>query len=393
MGNGLPSDATAERRPRVARVGSSVSLNTVLRNQLGMLAEQGFEIVCVCDDDEWAEPLRAAGHEVWPLGMGRRPGPLRLLLWTARFTVALRRRPVDVVHTVNAFHGLGGRLAARLARVPVVVHTVHNWYFLQPFGSRRSRLLATLERLANRLSDRVFFQNRDDHALGVERRLIAPEKRAYIGNGIDVDGFRRDLAAHHRAAARAELGLPAGAAVVTMVARLEPPKDHPTLLEAVARLAPDRPEAHLLLVGHGLDTDTTLALADKLGLAGRMTFLGYRRDVPRILTASDVVALVSHQEGMPRGLMEAMVAGLPVVGTDVVGIRDVIRDGETGLLVPPRDPDALHAALRALLADPDLAARLARSGQAHALAHFDERIPARIVGDTYRELLAASDRR
>ena len=386
-----PVIGTRGAPPRVARVGTSVSLNTILKNQLAMLQEQGFEIVCVCDDDEWAAPLREAGYEIWPLGMGRRPGPLSLLVWTARLTIALRRRPVDVVHTVNAFHGIGGRLAARLARVPAVVQTVHNWYFLEPPTARRARVFAALERFAGRLSDRVLFINRDDFRIAAERRLVAPGKRVYIGNGIDVPALQAALAEHDRATARHELGISADRQVVAMVARLESPKDHPTLLRAFARVADELPTAHLLIAGHGLDTDAVLTLAAELGLRGRMTSLGYRRDVARILAASDVALLVSHHEGFGRVLVEAMVAGLPVVGSDVVGIRDVIRPGETGLLMPPRDPDALAAALRSLLTDDELAKRLATAGHAYALEHFDERLPARRVGDVYRALLGSKD--
>jgi glycosyltransferase involved in cell wall biosynthesis len=377
-----------EPRPRVARVATSISLNLILLNQMRYLRDDGFDVVCVCDDDGWAERLRGHGFEVWPLGMGRRPGPVAAAAWALRFHRLLRARRVDVVHTHNAFHGIAGRFAARAARVPVVAQTVHNWWYLDPAQSRGSRPYRLLERLAARCSDAVFFINRDDHERALRERIVADAKRHFIGNGIDVAGFGAEVARVDRTAVRGELGIDATAPVVTMIARLEPPKDHDQMLDAFSRVRRELPAARLLLAGYGMRRDAIVARAQSAGLDGSVSFLGYRDDIAALVAASDVVALASRQEGFGRALVEAMVGGVPVVGTDVVGIRDVIRDGETGLLVPPGDADALAAALLRLLRDGALRASLAERARCYAEEHFDERDAARRIAAVYRELLA-----
>lgn len=380
-------DSVEEQSIRVARVGTSISLNTILRNQLVMLRKMGYDVVCVCDDDEWANCLRDADLTVLPLGMGRRPNFIQLAIWTIRFYRLLRQEPVDIVHTVNAFHGIGGRLAARLAGVPIVIQTVHNWYYLETGTRAKRKLFLTLERLAGLLSDRLLFINRDDYMVATERRIVSSDKRVYIGNGIDVADFQSQLVACDRTTARESLGLAPTDRVVVMVARLEAPKDHSTLLRAFVQLLLKVPDARLVLAGHGLRTEEVKLEAAQLGMTEQVRFLGYCHHVAPVLQAADVAILISHHEGFGRVLVEGMVAGRPVVGSDVVGIRDVVRHGETGLLVPPRNPDALAAALQRLLIDESYAEWLACAGQAFALEQFDERRSAEMVHRVYQELL------
>jgi glycosyltransferase involved in cell wall biosynthesis len=352
------------------------------------LAQDGFHIICVCDDDEWTQALRDDGFEVWPIGMGRRPGPLSALSWGFCFFRALRSSPVDVVHTHNAFHGLVGRVVARLARVPVVVQTIHNWWYLDPPGSRRARMFRFLERLAARFSDRVLFLNRDDLQRAEIERIVPAPKRGLIGNGIDLDGFSDRLERVGRHEARATLGLDETHYVVATVARLEWPKDHDTLLAAFAEVKKALSEARLLVVGQGLDSARIQELAQTLGVHDRVDFLGHLEDVVPVLRAADVFVLSSAHEGIPRCLIEGMLAGLPLVASDVVGIRDVIDDRRTGLRFPLGNARTLAAALLELASDACLSAELGREARRTALERFDERKSAAAVGEAYRELLA-----
>jgi hypothetical protein len=158
--------------PRVVRVATSKAMNTIMRTQIAFLRDEGLDVLCVCDDDEWTPAIRSLGVRVIPLGMGRRPGPIRALLWAVRFYVLLRRERVEIAHTHNAFHGLLGRPVAKLARVPVVVQTVHNWWYLEPENSLRARVYLVLERLAARFSDAVLFINRDDVRRAQAARIV-----------------------------------------------------------------------------------------------------------------------------------------------------------------------------------------------------------------------------
>jgi glycosyltransferase involved in cell wall biosynthesis len=380
--------ATVRDEPRVLRVATSITMNTIMRTQLAFLRDAGLTVVCVCDDDEWADGIRALGVDVVPLGMGRRPGPLQAAVWGFRFARLVRRERPDIVHLHNAFHGIVGRPVARLAGVPVVVQTVHNWWYLEPAGSLRARVYARLERFAARFSDAVLFINHDDVRRACELGIVPPAKTHFVGNGIDVAGLERRLAAASRDDERGRLGLGPGDVAITMIARLEHPKDHRTLLQAFARLVAEAPHARLVLAGQGLDEESVRELAHSLGIADTAHFVGHAADVSGLLKASDVLVLASHCEGFGRCLVEGMVAGLPVVGSDVPGIRDVIAHERTGLRVPPRDVDGLHEALRRLAFDQAARSRLGRAGREAALRDFDEARPAGRVLDLYRELRA-----
>lgn len=363
-------------------------MNTIMRTQLAYLRDAGLAVVCVCDDDEWAAEIRELGVDVIPLGMGRRPNPLHAAIWGYRFSRLLRHERPDIVHLHNAFHGIVGRPIARLAGVPVVVQTIHNWWYLEPERSLRARLYTRLERFAARFSDAVLFINHDDVRRARELTIVPPQRVYFVGNGIDTRALESRLATASRQEARFRVLLDPGDLVVSMIARLEHPKDHRTLLRAFARLLAEAPHARLLLAGQGLEEESIRELASSLGIAEATRFVGHVSDVSGLLTASDILVLASHCEGFGRCLVEGMVAGLPVVGTDVPGIRDVIAHERTGLLVPPRDVAGLHAALSRLAFDPSARNRLGEAGRQSALRDFDEALPARRVLDVYRLLLA-----
>jgi glycosyltransferase involved in cell wall biosynthesis len=377
--------------PVVARVGPSFTLYTLLRTHLEDVRSAGFQVTCICDDDEWAERIRALGVKVVPLGMGRRPSPARLLGWSVHLYRHLRREHVDILHTSNAFHGVAARAVGRCARVPVVVHTVHNWFYLQS-GARHRRFYSMLERLGGALADAVFFVGLDDWATAESRRLVPRRKRVFIGDGVDVAGFERTVAGARRAGMRDSLGLAHDDIVVAMVARTEPPKDQDLLVEAFEVLAGSRPRLHLVLIGGGFGYRSVEARAETSAFSERVHLLGHRTDVPALLQGVDVLVLASSYEAFGRSLVEGMLARVPVVGCDVPGIRHVIANGETGLLVRYGDAGELAGAIAAVLDDPELAERLTSAAFPRAVARFDEADVSRRVCHAYRALLGARGR-
>ena len=204
----------------------------------------------------------------------------------------------------------------------------------------------------------------DAHRLWISRNAIG------IGNGRDPTRFRPDPEA--RARVRAELGVPEDRPVVVAVSRLVRIKGYPELVAAMR----DVPQAELWVVGErlgsdrGADMDAVLAAS---GLGARLRRLGYRDDIPAILAAADLFALPSHFEGLPMSVIEAMLAGLPVVATDIRGPREQVVDGVTGLLVPRGEVAPLARALAHLAANPDLRAAMGAAGRARALDLYDER--------------------
>jgi glycosyltransferase involved in cell wall biosynthesis len=223
--------------------------------------------------------------------------------------------------------------------------------------------------MAGRLTD-VFMTVSEEEAADARHLRIHPNATAVL-NGRNPAEFRPDAAA--RAAVRAGFGAAPDACVVVVVSRLVRHKGHPELLRAME----DVPGAELWVVGDRLPTDHGEPLEPcftraEAALGPRLRRLGYRHDVARLLAASDVFALPSHFEGLPMSVVEAMLTGLPVVATNVRGPREQVVDGETGFLVPPFEAAPLADALRRLVADPALRARMGEAGRMRALERYTE---------------------
>lgn len=298
-----------------------------------------------------------------------------------------RTRPV-IVHTHTSKAGFVGRLAARLARVPVVIHQPHGHIFYGYWGRGRTALFVALERRAARWTDTLVALTPREVEEHVERGIGRAAQWAVVPSGVPTARLR--AAAPSRAAARARLGLPAGAFVVAGVGRLVPIKGFDLLVEALPAIAARVPSAHALLIGDGEERAALEARAAALGVRGRLSITGSLADVNGVLAAADVLAAPSRNEGMGRALVEAMAIGLPVVGTTVGGIPDVIVDGECGRLVAADDAAALAAALAELGADAALRAKLGAAAMPRAEA-FSTDVAAAAMGAIYDGLARAAE--
>lgn len=330
----------------------------------------------------------AAANGVEPViipALGRELSPLRdpavLLTLYSRF----RRLRPDVVCTHMSKAGAVGRVAAWLARVPVRVHTFHGHVFSGHFSPAKTRFFVELEKRLARISTRIIVlgerQQREITALGVGR----PEQFVQVPLGLDLSAF---LAAEkHSGELRKELAIPQDAPLAAIVARLVPIKNHAVFLRAAKLVCGSLPAARFLIVGDGPERRGLEALTEQLGLKGRVIFLGFRDDLPRIYADCDATVLSSDNEGMPVALIESLAAATPAVATDVGETREVIRDGESGFVVPPSDPEALAAALLELLRSPERAKQMGLAGRRHVYPRFSiERLAADTAG-LFRSLL------
>lgn len=310
------------------------------------------------------------------------------LLTLVKLYRLMRRERPQIVHTHLAKAGFTGRIAARLAGVPIVLHTFHGHVFRGYFSPRKTRLFLLMERLGARLSTRIVTISprlREEIAgFGV----TTADRIAVIPLGFELDAF----AAQPRATGdfRRSLGLPAEATLVGAVGRLVPIKNIPLLLEAAVIVRRRHPAVRVVLVGDGELRADLEARAAALGLADAVTFAGWRRDLPSVYADLDAVVISSDNEGTPASLIEAMATGCPVVATRVGGVPDLVADGETGRLVPPADPDALAGALLALLDEPERTARMAELARKQALERYQAQRLVADVDRLYRELLAAA---
>ena len=300
-------------------------------------------------------------------GLGREVKPVRdvgALLSLVR--LCRRERPL-IVHTHTSKAGFIGRLAAKIARVPLVIHQPHGHIFYGYYEARRTTVYVKLERLAARWSDRIVTLTDlgcDEHlSRGIGRR----EQFVTIPSGVPV----RDLQARAvgRAEARARLGLSARDFVILGLGRLVPVKGFDLLVEALARMTPTARDARVVIVGDGPERGRLLARAAELGVADRLVLAGAvvtPETLAKYFAAADVFAAPARNEGMGRALVEAMALGLPVVGSAVGGIPSVIGDGVAGRVIAREDVAGLAEALLDLASDPRLRSKLAEAARRRA---------------------------
>jgi len=314
----------------------------------------------------------ALSHEVLPISRHLDPLlPLRLVR-------TFRRRRPDIVHTHLLHADVYGIPAARLAGGPGVVSTKHSD---DPF---RRGVVGRADAAIARLADRVIVIS--DHLRRFYRDVegIPEDKLVRIYYGLDDEGPPADPTAVRR-----EFGIDAGTPLVGVVARLEEAKGHRHLLDAFARLRAEMPPARLLLAGSGLQEGALRAQAAALGLGEAVIFAGFREDVDRVMAALDLVVLPSLWEGFGLVLLEAMRAGRAIVATAVSAIPEIVVDGFTGVLVPPRDERALAAAMASLLRDPPRRAAMGEAGRARLRAAFSVDAMARSTVEVYRAVATA----
>jgi glycosyltransferase involved in cell wall biosynthesis len=294
----------------------------------------------------------------------------------ARFTRFLRKHRVDVVHAHDQYNNLFACAAARLAGVPLII------------GSRRWSVahMQTRYRVANALGLRfahVVLTNSSALASELsDADGIAPSRIVTISNFVDDRAFDI-LDDAGRRSALAALGVPPGAIVLGVVARLVPVKDHATLLRAFAKLAQSWPALHLVVVGDGpLRSDLERDAVGR-GLGHRVHFAGLRPHLPNPNGMFDFSVLSSVSEGFPNSVIEAMAAGRPIVATAVGGTVDAVEDGRTGLLVPAGDADALAAAIASLLRDPTRARTLGDAARQAARSRYQASTVMSQLGRVY----------
>ena len=292
-------------------------------------------------------------------------------LWALRRL--MRAHAVSLVHTHSSTDSWLGALAARSLRLPVV----------------RSRhvSIAIRSALVYRLADRIVTSGEVVRALVVAAG-IPPQRVAAIPPGVDTARFHPTVSG---TAVREELGLGAGEPLVGLVANIRGSKGHNVFLEAAREILTTAPRARFLIVGDGVGYEEVRRRLAALGLAERVTMTGFRRDIPEVMAALDVLVLPSiRSEATSQVIPQALAVGTPVVATTVGGSPELVRDGETGRLVPPADPHALAAAVLEILGDPARARAMGRAGQAAVAAGLTLDASMTRTTAVYRALLGAA---
>jgi glycosyltransferase involved in cell wall biosynthesis len=323
----------------------------------GSLDRSKFEVsVCSGGGGPLVDELRKAGvaHHEASFGTKR---------WSknaAAIRRILEQERVDILHTHGGIAGFFGRRAARAAGTPVVIHTLHGIHYLHYRNPVLKRIYVHLERHFSRFTDKLVLVSDGDRDAARKYGLAPETKLAVIKNGLDTGLLQ---AARDASGLKKRLGLDDAGPVIGTVARLHRQKGVVYLVRAASRIRQELPGARVLCVGGGPLRSKTAKAIRKLGLEETVILLGETPDAAGLIPAFDVFVLPSLWEGLPFVLIEAAALGKPIVATNVAGNNEIITDGETGILVPARDPDALSAAVIKLLRDGKLAANLAAAAR------------------------------
>jgi glycosyltransferase involved in cell wall biosynthesis len=371
------SEGPTPRSLRVAHLTTvDMSLALLLGTELSVDVEAGHEVFGISAPGPYVERVAALGVTHVPVRtLTRSWAPASDLAAFRDLFTTIRSLDLDVLHTHNPKTGVMGRIAGRLAGVPVVVNTCHGLWARPEDSLAKRAFVYGLEGIAARFSDYELFQNAADEA--TLRPALRRGRHRVVGNGVDLVRFTPDPAGRRRV--RAELGVADDELLVGTIGRRVREKGLEEFAEAAFALV-DR--ATFVWVGPEDDTDAAAGTARTTGIR----FVDERTDMPAVYSALDVFVLASYREGFSRAAMEAAACGVPMVLTDIRGCREVGDDGIHLRLVPPGDGRALASVVAELLEDPALRERLGAAARERALAHFDQRAVAAVSLRTYREV-------
>jgi len=265
----------------------------------------------------------------------------------------LKEIQFSLVHVHTPVAAFVTRLACQRTNTHPVLYTAHGFHFYKGAPLKNWLLYYNMEKLAAHWTDGLITINEEDYKAAQKFKLRKNGKMFFVpGVGVDVVSLEQRIASIDRSEKRKELGLSADAAVIITVGELNANKNHIQVLEALSKL--NKTNFHYLIVGNGEDEQKLQKAVNELLLRDKVSFLGFRRDVPELLTASDVFILTSRREGLPKAVMEAMAVGLPIIATDVRGNKDLVKSGENGYLVSLDDAEQTAIGIDRLIDSEDL---------------------------------------
>lgn len=352
-------------------------------------AAEGYDVSVLTTDPVFREKLHGQGTPTVEIDVIRRPiRPVWDFLGLVRLWRYFRRERYDIVHTHTSKAGFVGRLAARLAGVRIVVHTVHGFAFHEQSGTAAKKVYTVLERLAGYACNLLVTVSEYHRAAAQQLGIGRPGRLIAIPNGINPN---RVAPTNTRDEVRAELGLRPDEIALMTIGRLADQKGIEFALEALSLMEPDlRQNIRLILAGVGPMAEYLAGRAVELGVDNVVDFLGFRDDVGNLLAAGDIVLLPSLWEGLSITLLEAMAAEKPIVATTIPTNVEATRDGSCAVLVPAKDSVALARAITMVAADQQLREDLGRrAGEIFRESYSTDRMVTAYLNQ-YQRLLEAS---
>jgi len=341
------------------------------------LNKQNFDVIiwCIARGGEVADELKEAGVKVNILGIFNYHNPINIL----KLARLLKKAKPDIVHTHGYFASVIGRIASKIAGILILINHVHSTYW----DYKKRHIL--MERFLSLFTHKIICCSKAVEDFVRDHERIKPAKTLVIYNGVDGDRFSLPK---NTSSVKAQLGIDSGDSVVGIISSLTPHKGHKYLFQAAPMILDASPPAKFLIVGDGILREKLEKQIKNLDLASYVIFTGTRKDIPDLLSTMDIFVLPScEREGLGISIIEAMAAEKPVVAADIGGIPEVVKNGETGFLIPPRNPEALARAIIELLRNPRKAKTMGKQGRKRFKEKFTNKRMLSEVENLYEALI------
>lgn len=367
-----------------------------LRRHIDHLTALGFTVESVCPDDKEIKDLRQEGYVVHTMPIDRSIDLASNYKCIINLVKLIRKNRYDIIHVHNPVAALLGRIAAKIAGVKVIIYTSHGFYFHDLTPPLQYFLFCSIEVLASYITDLIFSVNNEDINVLLKTGLCSKDKLRYLGSvGVDLKRFNpAKISAATKHDLRKDFHIPKQAyPVIGTIGRLNAKKGSLYFIEAIHELRSQYPHIQALIIGAEVSSDPdgcrnrVLNRIQELNLQSHITLTGYREDIPELLSLMDIFTLPTFtHEGLPSSVIEAMAMEKPVIASNIRGCREAIIHQKTGLIIPPKNTQALAEALRQLLLDPQKARQMGLAGRKRVEEEYDLQLVLNRLTNGYHSL-------
>ena len=370
-----------------------ITITYLLLPLIDRLKKEGYNVQVVSSPGKYTDELKQAGYIINAVDIGRKIRPIANLKAIFALYKLIRREKFDIVHVHSPLAAMLGRIAAKMARAPVIIYTAHGFYFHENMRKKKRRLVIWMEKiLARACTNILLLQSGEDRATAIKEGISLSQNAVWISNGVDINKFKPGSPDEKL---RSSFGIKKEDKVVGFAGRIVREKGIEELVMAVGIIKKRVPSVKLLIAGDTLGSDRDKGTKEKIkniiaknNLKENVIFAGQRNDMPRIYALMDVFVLPSFREGMPRSILEAMASAKPVVATDIRGSREEVARGVTGKIVPVGEVNPLAGAITEILLDKKLAIKMGEAGRKRVEEEFNEEMVLDKEIEIYKRLSA-----
>jgi len=373
-------------------VSADMTARFILLNHLLSLKNEGYDVSVVCSVGKYTREIKELGIKVKLIKIKRKIfTPVSDLLALVKMILYLNKEKINIVHTHTPKAGILGRFAAKLAGVPIIVHTNHGFYFHEGTPLFKRKFFVFLEKTAAWCCDLIFSINKEDIQTAVKEKICKKEKIKYSGDGIDTFCFKPNFSEDFINQEKAKLGIGKQDKVIGFVGRLVEEKGVKDLLFASSVVRKNFSNAIFLIIGpkepDRKDCFDPEPFMKEHNLGGKILFLCETKNISKLYALMDILVLPSHREGLGLVLLEASAMEKPVIGTDIRGCREAVDKNKTGLLVPPKNSKELAKAIVYLISNPEVCEKMGKAGRKKVLEEFDEKLVFDRIKKEYEKLI------